>query len=150
MRRLTPFLLLAILLLGTGLGIGLGLSEAPVLVQGAAPYPTGPKAFPEEVAGPLTNVRCVETSSRSVTVSGVIHDGVFGTGWTAAHATVLALSDVTRSLASPRFQSVGSGTSLSFYLSPSQSRSFRFTIVTSGPPAGCSVFWVRSVDDLND
>jgi len=30
MRRLTPYLLLAVLLLGTGLGIGLGLSEAPV------------------------------------------------------------------------------------------------------------------------
>ena len=29
MRRLTPYLLLAVLLLGTGLGIGLGLSEAP-------------------------------------------------------------------------------------------------------------------------
>jgi hypothetical protein len=29
MRRLTPYLLLAILMLGTGLGIGLGLSEAP-------------------------------------------------------------------------------------------------------------------------
>jgi len=28
MRRLTPYLLLAILMLGTGLGIGLGLSEA--------------------------------------------------------------------------------------------------------------------------
>jgi len=29
MRRLTPYLLLVILMLGTGLGIGLGLSEAP-------------------------------------------------------------------------------------------------------------------------
>jgi len=28
-RRLTPYLLLAVLMLGTGLGIGLGLSEAP-------------------------------------------------------------------------------------------------------------------------
>jgi hypothetical protein len=29
MRRLTPYLLLAVLFLGTGLGIGLGLAEAP-------------------------------------------------------------------------------------------------------------------------
>jgi len=36
MRRLTPYLLLAVLLLGTGFGIGLGLSESP-----AAAQPTG-------------------------------------------------------------------------------------------------------------
>lgn len=29
MRRLTPYLMLAVLVLGTGLGIGLGLSESP-------------------------------------------------------------------------------------------------------------------------
>jgi hypothetical protein len=35
-RRLTPYLLLAVLVLGTGLGIGLGLSEAP-----GSPAPRG-------------------------------------------------------------------------------------------------------------
>jgi hypothetical protein len=33
MRRLTPYALLAVLMLGTGLGIGLGLSEAPATSQ---------------------------------------------------------------------------------------------------------------------
>jgi hypothetical protein len=38
MRRLTPYLLLAVLVLGTGLGIALGLSEAPTNVYGWVAY----------------------------------------------------------------------------------------------------------------
>jgi len=133
-----PYLLLAVLVLGTGLGIGLGLSEAPVLGQAATRFAPGPT----EVAGGITGVRCVVISSHSVTVSGVIH-GDLGTGWTVAKATILASSDVSQSLAPSRFQSIGSGASRSFYLSPSQSRSFRITVATSGTPAGCSVGWFR-------
>ena len=40
MRRLTPYLLLTFLVLGTGLGIGLGLSEAPMVLGG--PLPSNP------------------------------------------------------------------------------------------------------------
>jgi hypothetical protein len=93
-------------------------------------------------------VRCVVRSPGSVSVTGVIHGGE-STGWAVAKATILGTGAVTvvhfndavtwHSLPHPKNLVVGSGASTSFYLSPSQSRPFRFTVHTSHTPAACSV-----------
>lgn len=56
-RRLTPYFLLAVLMLGSGLGVGLGLSEAPTHqatepAQAHAHPPTGTSVQPLAPPGP--------------------------------------------------------------------------------------------------
>ena len=51
MRRLTPYLLLSVLVLGTGLGIGLGLSEAPSSLP-SGPVPPDPTGVRSAWLGP--------------------------------------------------------------------------------------------------
>jgi hypothetical protein len=60
-RRLTPYLLLGILLLGTGLAIGLGLSEAPSGI-GAGPVPVGSTRVSSLWSGPSTQTGSAPSS----------------------------------------------------------------------------------------
>jgi hypothetical protein len=86
-RRLTPFVLLAVLALGSGLGIGLGLSEAPTTA--GHPGASGPRHHPAPHRTPTTAV------GPAVAVPDVVGESP------AAAAGVLASSGLDGVLSSP-------------------------------------------------
>ena len=90
--RLTPYVLLGVLLLGTGLGIGLGLSEAPV-TQLARPVSAAHVVTPHWVAcsPAVPNTSCAGTARRVVAGPHVIIvPNVLGLGLDAAMAELVA------------------------------------------------------------
>lgn len=82
MRRLTPFVLLAVLALGSGLGIGLGLSEAPATAGHAGANGPGhhraPHWTPSTAVGPAVAVPDVVGESPAAAAGLLARSGLDG------------------------------------------------------------------------